>query len=94
MPELVSEWEKRLSGDEREAISGAKYRAHETGTLSAIEAMDYALLHSFERASVIREKDLLKTALIQSVGNASFGEVKRELIRDNILRKASEATAT
>jgi len=32
--------------------------------------MDYALSHCFERASVVTEKELLKTALIHSVGNA------------------------
>jgi hypothetical protein len=33
--------------------------------------MDYALSHSFERSSAVTEKELLKTALIHSVGTAS-----------------------
>ena len=49
--------------------------------------MDYALSHCYERASVVTEKELLKTALIHSVGNATVGQVRGELNRDNIIGK-------
>lgn len=84
--ELRTEWNRRLTEGEQAAIEGAK-AGHETKTLNAAQAMDYALLHSFERASAITEKELLKTALIQSVGSANPGEIKGELLRDNILRR-------
>jgi hypothetical protein len=47
--------------------------------------MDYALSHCFERGSAIPEKQLLRTALTQSVGAASVDEVKRQLARDNVV---------
>lgn len=47
--------------------------------------MDYALSHCFERASAVPEKELLKTALIQSVGNASVADIHRELAREDVL---------
>jgi hypothetical protein len=33
------------------------------------------------------EKELLKTALIQSVGSASVGDIRRQLSRDNVIRR-------
>ncbi|MGB6690386.1 MAG: MobF family relaxase [Terracidiphilus sp.] len=86
MEELRRIWNARLSDEEREAIAGAR-RGQKTFSMNAKEAMDYALSHSFERASVVPEKDLLKTALIHSVGNASVGEVRGELSRDGIIRR-------
>lgn len=84
--ELRSEWLRRLSDGERSSIHEAR-RGHETTAPNAVQAMDHALLHSFERASVVTEKELLKTALIQGVGNASVGEIKSELLRDNVILK-------
>ena len=84
--ELRKEWMSRLTGGELDAI-GAAIVGQEAKTKNAVQAMDFALSHSFERASVVTEKELLKTALIQSVGNASVQEVKGELFRDNIVRK-------
>jgi conjugative relaxase-like TrwC/TraI family protein len=86
MSELKSEWLRRLSDGEIAAIQFAR-TGHETSTLNAVRSVDYALLNSFEHASVVTEKELLKTALIHSVGNASVGEVKRELLRDNVVLK-------
>lgn len=86
MSELKSEWLRRLSDAETNAIQGAR-TGHETTTPNAVQSMDHALLHSFERASVVTEKELLKTALIQGVGNARVGEVKSELLRDNVILK-------
>ena len=43
--------------------------------------MDYALSHCFNRASAVPEKELLKTALIHGVGNASVDDVRAELSR-------------
>ena len=53
----------------------------------AAASVDYALSHCFERASVVPEKQLLKTALIRGVGNATVNDIRAELDRDNILRR-------
>ena len=52
-----------------------------------MQGMDYALSHCFERQSAVPEKELLKTALIHSVGTASVNELHDELARPNILRR-------
>lgn len=83
---LQAEWKKRLSDSERNAIFRARH-GQESTTLDAKDAMDYALSHCFTRASAVPEKELLRTALIQSVGTGTVNDVRGELSRDNILRK-------
>jgi conjugative relaxase-like TrwC/TraI family protein len=84
--ELRQQWKERLSGDEGEGIKEAR-RGQETTSLEAGQAMDYALSHCFERGSAIPEKQLLRTALTQSVGAASVADVKSEIFRNNVVRR-------
>jgi conjugative relaxase-like TrwC/TraI family protein len=86
MRELRKEWKARLSDEERGGITEAR-RGQETTTLDAYGAMDYAVSHCFTNESTVPEKELLKTALIHSVGNASVIDVRGEMLRGNILRK-------
>jgi conjugative relaxase-like TrwC/TraI family protein len=87
MAELRKVWRERITSDEARSIVAAQ-SGRDTPTLQAGEAMDYALSHCYERASVVTEKELLKTALIHSVGNATVGQVKGELNRDNVITKS------
>jgi conjugative relaxase-like TrwC/TraI family protein len=89
MTELRQEWASRLTDAERAAIAGAN-RGHETTTLTAKEGMDFALEHCFERNSVVPERELLKTALIQSVGNAPVEEISAQAGRGEIIRKRKD----
>ncbi len=86
MTELREVWNRRLSETERNAMAKAQ-QGQESTSPDAQAAMDYALSHCFERASAVPEKELLKTALIHSVGNASVSEVQAELSRDNVIRR-------
>jgi conjugative relaxase-like TrwC/TraI family protein len=85
--QLREEWKARLADGEQDAINEARRSQNSDGP-GASASMDYALAHSFERASAIPEKELLKTALIHSVGSANVRDVQAELSRDNILRRA------
>jgi conjugative relaxase-like TrwC/TraI family protein len=86
MFKLQELWKKRLTDSERNAIFKARFEQESTSP-GATESMDYALSHCFTRASAVPEKELLKTALIHSVGNASVHEIHDELSRPNILRR-------
>jgi conjugative relaxase-like TrwC/TraI family protein len=85
-------WSDRLSDDERSGIINAR-EGQESNSPDAGQAMDYALSHCYERASAVPEKELLKTALIHSVGNASVNDVRTQLSRPNILRRAKAGIA-
>lgn len=87
MTELENIWKSRMSDDEVASVFAARDRQAETTTLGAEPAMDYALAHHFSRRSTLPEKELLRTALKQSIGTASVEEVTAQLSRDNILRK-------
>jgi len=80
MEELRALWKARLAEGEQDAIAEAR-RGRETTSPGAMQGMDYALSHCFERQSAVPEKELLKTALIHSVGTASVNEVHDELAR-------------
>jgi hypothetical protein len=84
--QLRREWLKRLSDGERDAIAGARAGQRSTSP-DAARAMDYALAHCFERNSALPEKDILKTALIQSVGAASVEDVRHQISRDSIISR-------
>jgi conjugative relaxase-like TrwC/TraI family protein len=81
-------WLARLTDDERAGLATAKDTPQERVSMDASKAMDYALAHTLERRSIVPEKELLKTALIHSVGNASVKDVREQLSRDSILRRA------
>ena len=55
--------------------------------LTAKEAMDYAVEHSFERKSVLTEKALKAAALVQGVGSVTVEDIHRQIADANILRK-------
>jgi conjugative relaxase-like TrwC/TraI family protein len=84
LAELRQEWKSRLTDEEGERIRGAR-QGQETTSKDAVDAMDYALSHCFERGSAITEKQVLRTALTQSVGAASVNEVKEQLARENVV---------
>lgn len=86
MAELRQAWHARIGADARSDITGAR-EGRQTRTLSAEQAVDYAVLHCFERASAVTQNQLLKTALIQSVGNASVADIRKAAARDEVLQK-------
>ena len=86
MQELRPLWRARLTDEEADAIASSR-KDQQSTSLDAAASMDYALSHCLERSSAIPENELLKTALIQSVGNASVADVRAELDRENILRR-------
>jgi conjugative relaxase-like TrwC/TraI family protein len=86
MENLRAAWNTRLSDAEREQIVDAR-NGKDSDSIDARQAVDYALAHSFERASAVPEKELMKTALIQSVGSASVADVREAFRRDDIIAR-------
>jgi conjugative relaxase-like TrwC/TraI family protein len=70
---LRLEWSARLLGSERAALHGVTAgdgsRVPGDGPISPKQAIDYALEHSFQRASAVSEKRLKAEALRFSVGS-------------------------
>jgi conjugative relaxase-like TrwC/TraI family protein len=74
--QLRAEWNKRLTDEDRLALQ----RAKSVGKAEAItpeQALKHATEHCFERASVVREKQLLAEALMHGVGQVSVDAVQQ-----------------
>lgn len=90
LDELRREWKGRLGPPERERIRGVlagQVRSPER-PLTARQAVDDALAHGFERASVVATRRLLATALKRGYGSVRVEEVGADLAaRHEVIRR-------
>jgi conjugative relaxase-like TrwC/TraI family protein len=74
--ELREQWNARLADTERSALADAIHgRTQGDRQYTAAEAKEYALMHSFERASAVSEKRLKAEALKFGVGSVKPEDV-------------------
>jgi conjugative relaxase-like TrwC/TraI family protein len=86
MDELRDHWMSNLDDKERDAIS---YIPNQKGRYvpackDSENVLHHAISHSYERKSVIRQKELLTSALKYGVGDVSLEEMKRQLARAEV----------
>lgn len=95
MPDLRAEWDSRLTDDERHAISHARTLGKNAapGLDRAREAVDFAIAHGFERASVLPERKLVAEALMQGVGKTSVKDIWGAARRPDLLRHDRDGQA-
>jgi RecA/RadA recombinase len=87
-PELKELWDKRISADERANIqNNLRNQASDWAKISEMKAMDFALQHCYERASIVTNKELLRHALRFGVGDVDVAQTKRELLRDELIKE-------
>jgi conjugative relaxase-like TrwC/TraI family protein len=86
--QLRKEWNRQLSPQERETLASVHRRekAHSRETGREGEAVDHALMHSFEREATVPERKLLTEALKRGVGAVTLERVKRELAKRPLIR--------
>lgn len=94
--ELREVWNNRLTPDERTAMTrltpnGRKVElpdgALRLDQITPKKAMDYAVAHCYERASVVTENELLREALRHGVGAVEVEQVRRQLMRDDFIKQ-------
>lgn len=84
-PELRQLWDQRVSTDERAAIQNVRNVVVERPKISEMKAMDFAIEHCYERASIVTQKELLREAFRFGVGDVDTEKLKRQLLRDEFL---------
>lgn len=88
--ELQDLWRSRLSDEEGGALRALAARIGSAATpedeRSALEGVERAMSHCFERRSVVTERTLLATSLKGSYGSASVATVSRKLAAQPLLR--------
>lgn len=86
--ELRVLWDTRISADERAAVENTiRGPVTEGPRISAMKAMDFAIQHCYERASIVTDKELLRHALRYGVGSVNVEEIKRQLLRDQFVKE-------
>lgn len=85
--ELLELWDKRISVDERQAIQNIRNTVINTPKVSEMKAMDFAIQHCYERASIVTDKELLRHALRFGVGDVKVEQIKRQLLRDEFIKE-------
>jgi conjugative relaxase-like TrwC/TraI family protein len=87
---LREEWKSRLTDAERETIKRVltTKQAKTEPAISATQAVDHALGHGFERASVVEERRLLATALKRGYGSVRPEDAKQNFVgRSEVIRR-------
>lgn len=91
MTDLKDEWMARLTSEEQQAIArlyeASRRGGYRLNQLTPRQAMDFALEHCLENASVVSEKKLIETALRHGMGQVEVSEVKRERFRSGIVNR-------
>ena len=83
-------WDKRISPDERSAIENSvRHPITDSPRISEMKAMDFAIQHCYERASIVTKKGLLRQALRYGVGDVNVEQVKRQLLRDEFIKESA-----
>jgi hypothetical protein len=95
--ELREVWNSRLTSNERAAMArltpkGCKTESPDSATkldqiITPKKAMDYAIAHCYERASVVTENELLREALRYGVGAVEVEQVRRQLMRGDFIKE-------
>jgi ATP-dependent exoDNAse (exonuclease V) alpha subunit len=85
--ELRELWNKRISPDERAAIQNVRNAVADGPEISEMKAMDFAVQHCYERASIVTDKELLRHALRYGVGDVDLEQTKRQLLRDEFIKE-------
>ena len=85
--ELRELWDKRISADERQAIQNVRNMVASTSKISDMKAMDFAVQHCYERASIVTDKELLRHALRFGIGDVDVTQIKRQLLRDELIKE-------
>jgi len=86
--ELRELWDKRISADERAAIqNNLRHKTADAPKISEMKAMDFAVQHCYERASIVTDKELLRHALRFGAGDVDVEQIKRQLLRDELIKE-------
>jgi conjugative relaxase-like TrwC/TraI family protein len=88
-PELRRTWETRVSAAEQQTMRNIRHEsiAQSKVSASAMKAMDFAMQHCYERASIVTDKELLRHALRFGVGDVNVEQTKRQLLRDELIKE-------
>ena len=98
LDDLQHGWQYQLTADERIALDAVEKQKHQPSphkeiTVTAADAVDYALQHNFQQEAAVRERDVLRDALLYGIGDNTVHEIQSELAARKVIRQGKEETA-
>lgn len=93
--DLPAVWRGRLTKNEQQSFERIGRREYDDTAirLSAIDAVDFATEHSFERDSVVRERQLVRKAILQGIGKTTVDDILSEMASRDWVREGEEEKA-
>lgn len=83
--ELRAAWLAQLTDEERDSLERVYGGAIAPGhTVTAREAVSFAIAHCGEKLSVIPERELIRVALLHGLGDVTLDQVRSELPRQGV----------
>lgn len=84
--QTLAAWTARLDDDEKRIIQNIiRNRGHrEVKTITALQAVDYAMAHCFEYKSVAKMRDVFREAVVYGYGALLPDEIEREIASRNL----------
>ncbi|MCA9216799.1 MAG: relaxase domain-containing protein [Planctomycetales bacterium] len=92
---LPARWRDQLNDSEVAELERVKHQqlpAREA-TISAEDAIQFAANHWFEKQAVIRERKLLREALLFGIGDNSFEDIQKAYAQRHWIREGTESDA-
>jgi conjugative relaxase-like TrwC/TraI family protein len=87
-PELRERWNARVSAEELASIqNNLRNQVSDQPKISEMKAMDFAMQHCYERASIVTDKELLRHALRFGMGDVDVAQTRRQLLRDELIKE-------
>lgn len=93
--ELPDVWRNRLSEEEAEHFERLARNEIVSGQpgVDAAAAVEFAKEHVFERASVVREREVLRQAMLHGIGQVAVEQVHQEVASRHWIRKGQDEQA-
>jgi conjugative relaxase-like TrwC/TraI family protein len=85
--ELRERWNARITTEEQQMIQSVRNEIIAVPRVSAMKAMDFAMQHCYERASIVTDKELLRHALRFGMGDVDVAQTRRQLLRDELIKE-------
>ena len=92
--DLPAVWRQRLTENEQYGLDKISRRDYDDTALrlSATDAVDFATEDSFERESVVRERQLIRKAILQGIGKTTVDNIQSEVASRDWVREGEEET--
>ena len=98
LQELQEHWRDQLTTEESRELDQLRPRKETRSqtqefNIDAKQAVDFALHHGFEKEAVLRERNVLRDAMLHGIGGNTVADIEKELASRDLIRAGTEEAA-